>query len=409
MALADGPSILDYVRETAREYGVDEHIAYGHKVVAAAWDSASARWTVTAQTADGDVTITTSLLWSCSGYYDYDRVYQPELPGLDRFAGRVVHPQHWPADLDVTGQRVLVVGSGATAVTLVPALARDGAAHVTMLQRSPTYVLSMPARDPVAGFLQRWLPERASYAAVRWKNVLVATGSYQLSRRRPDVLRRFIRKQTIARLPEGYDVDTHFRPTYDPWDQRLCLVPDGDLFQALSRGSASVATDTIETFTETGVRLTSGAEIAADVVVTATGLNVTPFGSIDLAVDGEPVKLPETMAYQALMLSGVPNFVFTIGYTNASWTLKADLVAEYACRLLAHLDEHGYRSFVAPRDPGVAETPLMDFEAGYVLRALPLLPKQGDREPWRLRQNYLRDVRTIRRGTLDDGVLRFVR
>ena len=409
MALADGPSILDYVRETAREYGVDEHIAYGHQVVAAAWDSASARWTVTAQTAEGDVTITTSLLWSCSGYYDYDRVYQPELPGLDTFAGRVVHPQHWPADLDVTGQRVLVVGSGATAVTLVPALARDGAAHVTMLQRSPTYVLSMPARDPVAGFLQRWLPERASYAAVRWKNVLVATGSYQLSRRRPDVLRRFIRKQTIAQLPEGYDVDTHFRPTYDPWDQRLCLVPDGDLFKALSRGTASVATDTIETFTESGVRLTSGAEIAADVVVTATGLNVTPFGSIDLAVDGEPVKVPETMAYQALMLSGVPNFVFTIGYTNASWTLKADLVAEYACRLLTHLDEHGYRSFVAARDPGVAETPLMDFQAGYVLRALPLLPKQGDREPWRLRQNYLRDVRTIRRGTLDDGVLRFVR
>ena len=352
MALADGPSILDYVRETAREYGVDEHIAYGHKVVAAAWDSASARWTVTAQTADGDVTFTTSLLWSCSGYYDYDRVYDARAP-------RPRHASPAASSTRSTGRRTstspgsasLVVGSGATAVTLVPALARDGAAHVTMLQRSPTYVLSMPARDPVAGFLQRWLPERASYAAVRWKNVLVATGSYQLSRRRPDVLRRFIRKQTIARLPEGYDVDTHFRPTYDPWDQRLCLVPDGDLFKALSRGTASVATDTIETFTETGVRLTSGAEIAADVVVTATGLNVTPFGSIDLAVDGEPVKLPETMAYQALMLSGVPNFVFTIGYTNASWTLKADLVAEYACRLLAHLDEHGYRSFVAAARP----------------------------------------------------------
>ncbi|MEO5851722.1 MAG: NAD(P)/FAD-dependent oxidoreductase [Nocardioides sp.] len=406
-ALADGPSILDYVRETAREYAVDEHIVYGHRVVAADWDSATARWTVTARTADGDVTVTAQVLWSCSGYYDYDQGFTPVLPGLDGFGGRVVHPQHWPEDLDTTGRRVVVVGSGATAVTLVPALAQAGAAHVTMLQRSPTYVLSLPASDPVANLLKRWLPERASYAVTRWKNVLVTSGIYQLSRRRPDTLRRFIRKQTVVRLPEGYDVDTHFKPRYDPWDQRLCLVPDGDLFTAISSGAASVVTDTIATFTEHGVRLTSGEELEADVVVTATGLNVVPFGSVDLSVDGDPVTLPDTMAYQALMLSGVPNFVFTIGYTNASWTLKADLVAEYVCRLLGHLDERGYRSFVAVPDPTVAETPLMDFEAGYVLRALHLLPKQGDREPWRLRQNYLRDVRTIRRGTLDDGVLSF--
>ncbi|MGI8644979.1 MAG: flavin-containing monooxygenase [Nocardioides sp.] len=408
-ALADGPSILAYIRETSREYGVEEHIVYGHRVVAASWDSDAALWTVTAQTADGDATFTASVLWSCSGYYDYDAGFTPDLPGLHDYTGQVVHPQHWPEELDVTGKRVVVVGSGATAVTLVPALAQGGARHVTMLQRSPTYMLSLPARDPLAAQLRRWLPERASYAATRWKNVMVATVLFQLSRRRPDTLRRIIRKQAVARLPEGYDVETHFRPRYDPWDQRLCLVPDGDLFQAIADGSASVATDTIATFTETGVRLISGEELDADMVVTATGLTIVPMGGVDLSIDGEPVKLPETMAYQALMLSGVPNFVFTIGYINASWTLKADLVAEYVCRLLAHLETHGHRSFVAERDPAVAETPLMDFNSGYVLRALPLLPKQGDREPWKLRQNYLRDVRTIRRGTLDDGVLQFGR
>ena len=408
-ALADGPSILAYVRETAREYGVNEHIVYEHRVVAAAWDSDSACWTVRAQTPGGDVILTASVLWSCSGYYDYAAGFTPDLPGLDDYTGRVVHPQHWPEDLDLTGKRVVVVGSGATAVTLVPALAHGGAGHVTMLQRSPTYVLSIPGRDPIAARLQRWLPERASYAAIRWKNVLVATGLFQLSRRRPGTLRRFIRKQALAQLPDGYDVDTHFRPRYDPWDQRLCLVPDGDLFTVISDGSASVATDTIATFTTTGVRLTSGTELAADVVVTATGLAIMAMGGVELSIDGDPVKLPETMAYQALMLSGVPNFVFTIGYINASWTLKADLVAEYVCRLLAHLETHGYRSFVAERDPTVAETPLIDFTSGYVLRALDLLPTQGDREPWKLRQNYLRDVRTLRRGTLDDGVLRFGR
>ena len=408
-ALADGQSILDYVRATAREYAVDDHIVYGHRVVAARWDSSTARWTVTARTAGGEVSLTASLLWSCTGYYDYDEGYTPALPGLDRFRGRVVHPQQWPEELDTAAQRVLVVGSGATAITLVPALAAQGAEHVTMLQRSPTYVLSLPERDPVAGWLKRWLPERASYAATRWKNVLVSTGFFQLSRRRPDTVRAFIRRRAIEQLPEGYAVDTHFRPRYDPWDQRLCLVPNGDLFAAIRSGSASVVTDTIATFTETGVRLTSGEELVADVVVTATGLNVVPFGNLELAVDGEPVKVPETMAYQALMLCGVPNFVFTLGYTNASWTLKADLVAEYVCRLLSHLDAGGYRGFVAERDPEVAETPLMEFESGYVQRALPRLPKQGDREPWRLRQNYLRDVRTIRRGTLDDGVLRFFR
>ncbi len=316
-----------------------------------------------------------------------------------------MHPQHWPEDLDHAGKRVVVIGSGATAVTLVPAMA-ETAAHVTMLQRSPTYVVSLPREDKVAGLLGRVLPEHAAYTAIRWKNILTATAFYQLSRRRPDFTRRLIRKATVAAVP-ALDVDTHFRPRYDPWDQRVCFVPDGDLFRALRHGDAEVVTDTIETFTPTGIRLASGRELEADVVVTATGLNLKPFGGIRLDVDGDEVKVAQTMAYRALMLSGVPNFAFTIGYTNASWTLKADLVADYVCRLLAHLDEHGLREVVPVRDGGLDEVPLMDFSAGYVLRSLDQLPVQGARAPWRLRQNYLHDVRTIRKGAIDDGVLAF--
>jgi cation diffusion facilitator CzcD-associated flavoprotein CzcO len=298
-----------------------------------------------------------------------------------------------------------VIGSGATAVTLVPAMAEE-AGHVTMLQRSPTYVVSLPERDPLAQRLSR-LPEKVSFPLVRWKSILLAMASYQLSRKRPDLLRGLIRTATAKQLPDHVDVDTHFKPTYDPWDQRLCFVPSGDLFKALRRGTASVVTDTVETFTERGIRLGSGEELDADLVVTATGLNLQPFGGIELSVDGAAVKLPETMAYKALMLSGVPNFAFTIGYTNASWTLKADLVAEYVCRLLRHLDDHGHRSVVPVAEPGIGQQPFMDFSSGYVLRSLGNLPKQGDRAPWRLRQNYLHDVRTIRRDAIDDGVLRF--
>lgn len=404
-ALADGPSILAYVRETAEEYGVDRAIRYDHKVTGASWDSATARWTVEAQTPDGPREITCDFLWSCSGYYDYDQGYAPDFPGIEQYAGQVVHPQHWPDDLDHTGKRVVVIGSGATAVTLVPAMA-DEAEHVTMLQRSPTYILSLPSRDAFALQARKLLPQKLAYAVTRWKNVLVSTGIYQFSQRSPRLARKAIRAMTIKQLP-GVDVDTHFKPRYDPWDQRLCLVPDADLFRALRRGTASVVTDTIETFTERGLRLGSGEELEADLVITATGLNLMPFGGVDLVVDGEPVKLPETMAYKALMLSGVPNFAYTIGYTNASWTLKADLVAEYVCRLLSHLDEVGARTVVPVRDPDVAPEPFLDFSAGYVLRKLDELPKQGDREPWKLRQNYLRDVRSIRRGRIDDGALSF--
>ena len=406
-ALADGPSILAYVRETAQQYGVDEHIRYDHRVVSADWDTPTARWTVRVDTPDGSREITTSFLWACSGYYRYESGYTPELPGIDDFEGQVVHPQLWPEDLDYAGKKVVVIGSGATAVTLVPALAESGAGHVTMLQRSPTYVLSLPGKDPIAQQLRRWLPEKTAYMLTRWKNVGVAVGLYQLSQRRPGLTRKIIRKQNLGLLPPGYAVDTHFNPTYDPWDQRLCLVPDGNLFRVLRDGSAEVVTDTIESFTGTGIRLTSGRELDADIVVTATGLEVKLFGGAELSVDGVKADLPDKVAYKALMLSDVPNFAFTIGYTNASWTLKADLVAEYVCRLLDHMDRHGHRQVTPVVGDDVERQPFLDFSAGYVLRALDRVPQQGDKEPWRLRQNYLYDVRTIRRGAIDDGALEF--
>ncbi len=315
------------------------------------------------------------------------------------------HPQHWPDDLEYAGKRVVVIGSGATAVTLVPAMAST-AGHVTMLQRSPTYILAMPGRDPLARLL-RWLPDRATFAITRWKNVLMQIATYQLARRRPRLAKKLIRAATEKALPEGFPIDEHFRPDYNPWEQRLCLVPDGDLFRVLADGSAEIVTDTIETFTETGIRLASGRELEADIVVSATGLKVLPFGGLKFEVDGRPVDLAQTMSYKALMLSGLPNFVYTVGYTNASWTLKADLVTDYACRLLDHLDRHGHKYAVAHRDPSVSEKPFIDFSSGYVLRAIEHMPKQGDRQPWMLKQNYLTDVRRIRRDDIDDGVLTF--
>lgn len=406
-ALADGASILDYLRDTAREFGVEEHVRHGHHVVAADWDSRTARWTVTAEVDGEERTLTADFLWACSGYYDYDEGYTPHFEGQERFTGEVVHPQHWPDDLDHTGKRVVVIGSGATAVTLVPALADSGAAHVTMLQRSPTYILPVPAKDALKQRLTSLVGERASYAVTRWKNVAVQSALYQLSRRRPALVRGLVRKANVAMLPPGYAVDTHFRPTYDPWDQRMCLVPDGDLFRAIKQGRADVVTDRIRTFTETGLELESGEHLDADLVVTATGLNLRVFGGATLRVDGEVVEPSRTMAYRAMMLSGVPNFAFTIGYTNASWTLKADLVAEYVVRVLARLRATGSRSVVPVRDPAVAEVPLMDFGAGYVQRVVHTLPRQGTAAPWALKQNYLYDALALRRARLDDGVLRW--
>jgi monooxygenase len=403
-SLAAGDTILDYVRETAREYDVDRHVRFDHRVVRVSWSSETSLWTVEAEHDGAPVELTASFLWSCAGYYDYDAGHRPRFTGEDDFAGPIVHPQHWPQDLDWTGKRVVVIGSGATAVTLVPAMA-DAAAHVTMLQRSPSYVMTMPQVDRIALALRRRLAARTAHRLTRWKNVTTTSLFYKLSRRSPGLVRRMIRKGAIRQLPEGYDVDTHFKPSYDPWDQRLCLVPDGDLFRAIRHGQAEVVTATIDRFDSTGIRLADGRHLDADLVVTATGLTLSPFGGIELVVDGVPIDPAKTMAYRALMLSGVPNFVFTVGYTNASWTLKADLVAEFVTRLLAHLDAHGHRSVRPVRDPRVGELPFMDFQAGYVLRALDRLPRQGDREPWQLRQDYRRDVRTIRRSELDDGVL----
>jgi cation diffusion facilitator CzcD-associated flavoprotein CzcO len=405
-ALGSGERILEYLRETAREYDVDSHVRYRHRVLRASWDSAAALWTVEAEHDGEPVTLTAGFLWACRGYYDYERGYEPDFPGRDEFLGPVVHPQHWPAELDWTGQDVVVIGSGATAVTVVPAMAGD-AKHVTMLQRSPSYVLSLPQRDPFAVRARRWLPDRLAHRAVRWKSILTQTAFYRVSRRWPGLMRRLVRKQNVALLPEGYDVDTHFAPRYDPWDQRMCFVPDADLFRAVRRGDVEVVTATIDRFDADGILLTGGRHLHADLVVMATGLQLSPFGGIEILVDGDKVDPSDRMTYRALMLDGVPNFVFTVGYTNASWTLKVDLVAEFTCRLLAHLAEHGYRSVVPERDPAVGERPLMDFQSGYVLRALDQLPNQGDREPWRLRQSYLHDRRTIRRAPLEDGVLRF--
>ena len=408
-AIADGPSILRYVRDTAVEAGIDRRIRFGHRVVRAAWSSQHARWMVEAVHRGKTVRLTASFLYACTGYYHYDAGHAPDFRGIDRFGGTVVHPQDWPEDLDYTGKKVVVIGSGATAVTLVPALT-DRAEHVTMLQRSPTYILSLPAEDAIANTLRRVLGPRLAYPIVRWKNVLVTTLIYQLSRRRPDIVRSLIRKATIRRLPPGYDVDTHFNPRYQPWDQRLCLVPDGDLFTAIRRGHASMVTDRIAEFTEAGLRLESGAELEADVVVTATGLRLLALGGIRIEVDGREIALPDTMAYQGMMLSGVPNFAFTIGYTNASWTLKADLVAEYVVRLLRYLDTHGYDQCVPVNDdPTVTERPLLDFDAGYVLRSIHEFPRSGSRSPWRLGMSYLHDLVTLRYRRINDGVLRFSR
>ena len=407
-AIADGPSILSYIRDTAVDAGIDRHIRFGHRVSRAEWSTVDARWTVTAVHNGRTVSFTANFLYVCSGYYHYDGGYTPEFPGLDRFRGEVVHPQQWPEDLDYTDKKVVVIGSGATAVTLVPAMT-DRAAHVTMLQRSPTYVMAAPAEDKLANSLRRFLGPRAAYAAARWKNVGVATLIYRLSRRRPNLVRSIIRRAAVKQLPPGYAVDTHFKPRYQPWDQRLCLVPDGDLFRAIRHGQASVVTDRIASFTETGLRLESGADLDADVVVTATGLRLLAFGGMTLAVDGREVQLPETMAYKGMMLSGVPNFVFTIGYTNASWTLKADLVSEYVVRLLRHMDSGGHDQCVPVNDSSVTERPLLDFEAGYVMRSIEDFPRAGSRAPWRLGMSYVHDVVTLRHGRIDDGALRFSR
>jgi cation diffusion facilitator CzcD-associated flavoprotein CzcO len=408
-SIADGPSILSYIRDTATESGVDKRIRFGHRVVRASWSSTSAAWTVDAVHDGREARFTTRFLYVCTGYYHYEAGYSPSFPGLPEFQGTVVHPQHWPQDLDYAGKKVVVIGSGATAITLVPAMA-DKAAHVTMVQRSPTYIASLSQVDSLAAGLNRLVGARRAYPIVRWKNVAVQTLFFRLCQRHPDFARSVLRRMTARQLPADYAVDTHFKPAYNPWDQRLCVVPDGDLFRAIRSGKASVVTDTIAGFTPDGLRLESGAGVDADIVITATGLRLLAFGGMTLSVDGREVKLPESMAYKAMMLGGVPNFAFTIGYTNASWTLKADLVSEYVVRLLRYLDSHGYDQCVPVNDdPAVAARPLLDFQAGYVLRSVHEFPSAGSRDPWKVAMNYPRDLLKLRFGRIDDGAMRFSR
>jgi cation diffusion facilitator CzcD-associated flavoprotein CzcO len=406
--IGDGPSILKYVRDTAQEFGIDRHIRFRQRVLSASWSSENARWTVEAKSDNGEtLRYSCDFLYGCTGYYRYDAGYEPNFPGAERFRGPLVHPQHWPEDLDYAGKKVVVIGSGATAVTLVPAMSNT-AAHVTMLQRSPTYILSLPHHDPLADLIRRVLPQRAALRLVRWKNILISLGLYQLSQRAPDRMRRMLRDGAAKVLPPGYEVDKHFNPRYRPWDQRLCLVPDSDLFKAISAGRASVVTDEIETFTEHGVRLKSGDELEADIIVSATGLQMLALGAVRLKVDGAAVEPGREFIYKGTMLSNVPNFAFCIGYTNASWTLRADLASTYVCRVLNHMDRHGYRMCRPACDPASLEArPLLNLNSGYVQRAAADLPKQAATKPWLIRQNYILDSLTMKVSRLEDGILQF--
>lgn len=409
-AIADGPAILNYVRETAAAYGVDRKIRFGHRVKSVSWSTADAAWTVEAERgADNEpVRLTCGFLIACAGYYDYAGGHAPAFAGSAEFAGRIVHPQHWPEDLDVAGKRVVVVGSGATAVTLVPKLA-ETAAHVTMLQRSPTYIASRPSEDALANTLRRRLPAKLAYRLIRWRNVAMTLFFVRLARRKPAKFAQMLIGGVSAHLGKDYDVATHFTPGYDPWTQRLCLAPDGDFFHAIRKGAAEIVTDQIDTFTPGGLRLRSGVELAADVVVTATGLKMMLMGGMKVVVDGVAADLGKSMSYKGCMFSGVPNLAGVFGYTNASWTLKADLTCEYVCRVLKHMDRRGYGECLPVKDPAVAELPFLNLTSGYVQRAADLLPRQGDKGPWRTPQHYPRDVVTFRLGKVDDGTLRFTR
>src|SRR5882724_817971 len=411
-AIADGPRILNYVRETATENGIDRNIRFRHRVKRAAWSTSDARWTVEAERTLGEgateiVRFTCNFLFMCSGYYKYEAGYTPEFAGTQDFAGRIVHPQQWPEDLDYAGKRVVVIGSGATAVTLVPEMART-AGHVTMLQRSPTYVVSRPAQDPLANKLRRNLPARLAYHLIRWRNVLFGMYFFQLSRRKPDRVKQFILGGIRRALGPDYDIATHFTPRYNPWDQRLCLVPDGDLFKAIRDKRASVATAEIYRFTNKGIKLKDGSELDADIIVTATGLNLQVLGGLEVSVDGRVIDFAKTLSYKGMMYSDVPNLASAFGYTNASWTLKCDLTCEYVCRVINYMDRHGYKQCVAHNlDSTVAEVPWIDFSSGYVQRSIAKLPKQGSKRPWRLYQNYALDIVTLRFGKVDDGVMQY--
>ena len=408
-SIADGSLILRYIRETATAFGIDQQIRFDHRVKRVTWSSADALWTVEATCGPDQepVQFTCNFLCMCTGYYDYAEGYTPQWPGIERFTGRMVHPQHWPDDLDYTGKQVVVIGSGATAVTLVPAMAEQ-AAHITMLQRSPTYIVARPAEDAMARRLHKVLPGTVGYRLVRWKSILLGMYFYNLTRRRPEATKQAIIRMAQQQLGPGYDVGAHFTPAYNPWDQRLCLVPDGDLFTAITSGKVSMVTDQIETFTEKGIRLRSGNELAADIIVTATGLTMKLMSGVQVVVDQVPVDLAKTLSYKGMMYSDIPNLASAFGYTNASWTLKSELIAQYVCRLLNYMDQHGYVQCTPRRlDGEVAEDPVLTLTSGYVQRAIHTFPRQGSHKPWKMHQNYVRDLVSFRFHTVDDGTMEF--
>ena len=411
-SIADAPSIMSYLRETIAEYDIERHIRFGHRVRRAAWDSGTARWTLTIDNGDAEVTMTANFVFMCAGYYSYRGGHDPDFPGRDRFTGDIVHPQKWPDDLDYRDKRVVVIGSGATAVTLVPAMA-ETASHVTMLQRSPTWVVARPDTDRFANTLRRVLPDRVAYAITRKKNTLQQQLVYRKTRTDPDKVKSLLLQGVRAGLGEDYDVDTHFTPSYNPWDQRLCLIPNGDLFRAIRSGDAEVVTDTITTFTETGIELASGRHLDADIIVTATGLQLVTLGEAEIVVDGHEVDFASTFTYKGLAYSDVPNLVSTFGYINASWTLRADLTSDYVCRVLNHMrDTDTDIAVPRRRDDELSMTPrpwIDDFSAGYITRILPVLPKQGDRAPWVNPQLLAADRKLIARGDVDDGHMTFTR
>lgn len=414
-SIADGASILQYIKDTAAEAGVDEHIRFNHRIVRADWSTPDACWHITAErTGTGlgsagqeQLDLTCGFLFSCSGYYRYDQGYQPEFPGMERFGGTIVHPQHWPEDLDYADQRVVVIGSGATAVTLLPALARE-ADHVTMLQRSPSYIATLPTKNPITPLLRRLLPRDRANRVLRWVNAIGTQLLFHVSKRRPAMVKRLMIAGVKRQLPKGFDVATHFTPRYQPWDQRLCLAPDGDLFKAIRSGKVSVETDHIETFTDEGLLLQSGTKLDADIIITATGLELLFMGGIELTVDGEPVDPASKLTYKGMMLEGVPNSALAVGYTNASWTLKCDLTCDYVCRLLDHMRQIGMRQCTpVNHDDGASPEPLLGLSSGYIQRSQHLFPQQGAHDPWRVHQSWLRDHRLLKKSTLDDGSMTF--
>jgi monooxygenase len=405
--IAPASEILDYLHETVADYRLEPQMHFGYRVISADFSSDDAQWTVRVRHGDsGESELTCAVLFAATGYYNYDGGFMPEFPGAESFNGQLIHPQHWPEDLDYAGKRVVVIGSGATAMTLIPAMATT-AAHVTMLQRSPTYVISLPASDPVITGLKKVMSEQRAFNVARAINIKRQAVFYDLCMRFPKAMRKLLRAQTKAQLPSDIDVDVHFKPKYNPWDERVCVVPNGDMFKALRRGTASVVTDHITSFTSGGIELASGASLEADIIISATGLNVFLFGGIEISVDGAPVNLSERVAYKAMMLSGIPNFAFAIGYTNASWTLKVDLVCEHVCRLLAHMDATGTDVFTPVQAGELELRPLMDFQAGYVKRAVAVFPKQATTEPWTVSMSYAADRKRLIDSPVTDPSLMF--